>query len=215
MLLGMPSVLMLSVLKWLLHVRSIGLFLIGIADNSIIPMPGSMDVATIWLAASNRKLWFYYAICATAAAVFGGYITYWLGRKGGKEAFEKCVSKKQANKIFRWFEKRGFAAVAVPALLPPPFPIVPFLLAAGALQYPKKKFLGSLAVGRGIRFTVVALLGSIYGSWIVSFFSRYYKPALFTLIGCAVIAGIFATMQYRRYRHAIRRSMREPQAKAA
>ena len=90
--------------------------------------------------------------------------------------------------------------MAVPAILPPPFPIVPFLLAAGALQYSKKKFLGALALGRGIRFTIVAGLGAHYGNHIVRFFAKYYEPALYTLIGLAVVAGIFTLVGYLRYR---------------
>ena len=99
-----------------------------------------------------------------------------------------CPSKKAA-KVFERFERWGFCAVAVPALLPPPFPIVPFLLAAGAMQYSRKKFVAALALGRAVRFTIVAGLGAIYGRHIVRFFSRYYKPALFLLIGLAVIGG--------------------------
>jgi membrane protein DedA with SNARE-associated domain len=89
----------------------------------------------------------------------------------------------------------------VPALLPPPFPIVPFPLAAGALQYSRRKFVAALTVGRGIRFTIVAGLGALYGRHIVRFFSRYYKPALFILIGLAVIGGIFSLVQYYRYKN--------------
>jgi membrane protein YqaA with SNARE-associated domain len=209
------SILVLSVWNQLLQIRSIGLIFIGIADNSVIPLPGSMDVFTIWLAATNPKLWFYYAVCATLAAMAGGYITYWLGRKGGKEALERRLRKRQAAKICDWFERWGFAAVAVPALLPPPFPIVPFLLAAGGLQYPRRKFLAALAIGRGIRFTVAAALGATYGSWIVGFFARYYKFALFTLLAFAVIAGVFAFLQYHRYRREIHAAVRTPQPKAA
>ena len=98
------------------------------------------------------------------------------------------------------FERWGFGAVAIPAMLPPPFPIVPALLAAGAMQYPRKKFLAALAVGRGIRFTIVAFLGAHYGRHIVAFFSRYYKPALLTLIALAVIGGIVALVQYLQFR---------------
>ena len=100
---------------------------------------------------------------ATVGAVIGGYITYGLARKGGKEAFERKLSKRRAAKVFKRFERWGFFAVAVPALLPPPFPIVPFLLAAGAMQYSRKKFVAALALGRGVRFTIVAGLGAIYG----------------------------------------------------
>jgi membrane protein YqaA with SNARE-associated domain len=189
-----------SVWSWLRHLGGVGLVLLGLADNSIVPLPGSMDVLTILLAARHSQLWWYYAFMATVGAVIGGYITYGLARKGGKEAFERKLSKKTAEKVFNRFERWGFFAVAVPALLPPPFPIVPFLLAAGALQYSRRKFVGALALGRGVRFTIVAGLGAIYGRHIVRFFSRYYKPALFTLIGLAVIAGIVSAVQYYRYK---------------
>jgi membrane protein YqaA with SNARE-associated domain len=200
----MPAILLFFKItrlwRWLRHLGGPGLILLGIADNSVVPLPGSMDVLTIWLAAHQRSWWLYYAAMATAGALIGGYITYGLARKGGKEAFERKLPKKQAEKVYQRFERWGFWAVAVPAILPPPFPIVPFLLAAGALQYSKKKFLGALALGRGIRFTIVAGLGAHYGNHIVRFFSKYYEPALYTLIGLAVVAGLFTLMGYLRYR---------------
>ena len=189
-----------SVWTWLRHLGGVGLILLGLADNSVIPLPGSMDVLTILLAARHHDLWWYYAFMATVGAVIGGYITYYLARKGGKEAFERKLSKSRADKISEKFERWGFFAVAVPALLPPPFPLVPFLLAAGAMQYSRRKFVAALALGRGIRYTIVAGLGAVYGRHIVRFFSRYYKPALFTLIGLAVIAGVFSLVQYYRYK---------------
>ena len=190
-----------SVWTWLRHLGGVGLILLGIADSSVVPLPGSMDVLTIYLAARHHQLWWYYALMATVGAVVGGYITYSLARKGGKEAFEHKMSSKKAAKVFERFERWGFGAVAVPALLPPPFPIVPFLLAAGAMQYSRKKFIAALALGRAVRFTIVAGLGAIYGRHIVRFFSRYYKPALFVLIGLAVIGGVLALIQYYRYKN--------------
>jgi membrane protein YqaA with SNARE-associated domain len=191
----------ISVWTRLRRLGGVGLVLLGLADSSVVPLPGSMDVLTIYLAARHPDLWWYYAIMATVGAVIGGYITYGLARKGGKEAFERKLSKKRAEKVFARFERWGFGAVAVPAVLPPPFPIVPFLLAAGALQYSRKKFLAALALGRAVRFTIVAGLGAIYGRHIVRFFSRYYKPALFVLIGLAVVGGVVALVQYYRYKN--------------
>ena len=137
-----------------------GLILLGIADNSVIPLTGSMDVLTIWLAANHREPWPYYAFMATVGAVLGGYITYRLAHKGGKETLERKLSKRTAAKVHERFERWGFYAIAVPAILPPPFPIVPFLLAAGAMQYPPRKFLTALTMGRAIRFTILASLGA-------------------------------------------------------
>src|SRR6202140_2841897 len=130
-----------SALRWLVRLGGPGLILLGLLDNSPIPLPGSMDVATILLAAHNRNMWIYYAMMATAGSVLGGYLTYRMARKGGKETLEKRFSQKKVKRVYAIFERWGFASVAIPALLPPPFPIVPMLLAAGAMQYPTRKFL--------------------------------------------------------------------------
>jgi membrane protein YqaA with SNARE-associated domain len=177
-----------------------GLVLLGIADNSVIPLTGSMDVLTIWLAARHHEPWPYYALMATLGAVIGGYITYAIARRGGKEAMERKLSKKRAAQISEKFERWGFLAVAVPALLPPPFPFVPFLLAAGAMQYSPKKFLGALATGRGVRYFIEAALGFVYGRHILRFFSKYYAPSLTILIGLAVAGSLVSIIQYFRWR---------------
>ena len=175
-----------------------GLILLGIADNSVIPLTGSMDVLTIWLAARHREPWFYYALMATIGAVIGGYITYILARKGGKEAMNRKLSKRRAAKVAKRFERWGFGAIAIPAILPPPFPFVPFLLAAGAMQYSRAKFLGALVLGRGVRYSIAAYLGMLYGTHILRFFSRYQKPAVGILVGLAVVGGILTLIQYFR-----------------
>jgi membrane protein YqaA with SNARE-associated domain len=200
MLFPYPHALSLILIaRWLRHLRSAGLILVGVADNSVIPLPGSMDVLTIWLASSQRQYWFYYAIVATLSAVAGGYITYAIARKQGKDYMDRRLSKKRAKFVAEKFEHWGFWAVAIPAVLPPPFPIVPSLLAAGALQYPQKKFIGALILGRGVRFTILTYLGSIYGTAISRFFARYYEPALIVLITLSVISGTWGYIQFRRY----------------
>ncbi len=201
-----------SKLTWLIHLGGPGLILLGLADNSVIPLPGSMDVLTILLAAHRPDIWFYYAIMATAGAVLGGYVTYHLAQKGGKEALERKFSKRTAENVSRNFERWGFGAVAIPALLPPPFPIVPFLVAAGAMQYPRKKFLAALTLGRGVRFTVFAFLGAHYGRHIVRFFAQYYKPVLAIVIVLAVLGGVVGLVKYFQVKKG-QRAARRPQPK--
>jgi membrane protein YqaA with SNARE-associated domain len=195
---------MVPIWRQLRHWGGPGLIVLGLVDNSLIPITGSMDVLTIWLAARHREPWPYYALMATLGAVIGGYITYALGRKGGKEAMEHKLSKKKAAQVSRKFERWGFFAVALPALLPPPFPFVPFLIAAGAMQYSRKRFLGSLVLGRGLRYCIEAFLGFHYGRHILHFFNKYYAPALAILIGLAVLGSVMTLIQYLRYRNKIR-----------
>ena len=193
---------LLAVPLWhrLRHLGGVGLVLLGLVDNSVIPVTGSMDVLNIWLAARHQEPWPYYGFMATLGAVIGGYITYSLARKGGKETMERKLSKRKAAKVCKAFERWGFAAIMIPAVLPPPFPFVPSLLAAGAMQYSRKKFLGALVLGRGIRYFVEAYLGFRYGRHILRFFSQYYKPALAILIALSVIGAVLSIIQYLRLR---------------
>jgi membrane protein YqaA with SNARE-associated domain len=201
MLFHLHPLLAVSVWRQLRRMGGPGLVLLGIADNSVIPLTGSMDVLTIWLAARHHEPWPYYALMATLGAVIGGYITYALARKGGKQAMERKLSKKRATQVSHAFARWGFFAVAVPALMPPPFPFVPFLLAAGAMQYSPKKFLGALTLGRGVRYTIAAGMGYVYGNHVLRFFSRYDKPAVAILVGLAVIGAVLSLAQYLRIKN--------------
>jgi membrane protein YqaA with SNARE-associated domain len=196
----MQPLLAIAVWRTLHRLGGFGQILLGVADNSVVPLTGSADVLTIWLAAQHPDRWPYYALMATVGAVIGGYITNILARKGGKETLEYKLSKKSAAKVCKRFERWGFGAVAIPAILPPPFPIVPFILAAGALQYSRRKFVGALALGRGVRYTIIAGLGALYGTRITAFFAQYYKAALGILIGLSLIGIAGAVWQYLRQR---------------
>jgi membrane protein YqaA with SNARE-associated domain len=203
-----------TILHRLVQLGGPSLILIGLIDNSPFPLPGSTDIFTIVLAAHRREPWIYYAIMATLGAILGGYVTYDMARKTGKEALEKRFPKRKVDKVYATFEKWGFAAVAIPALLPPPFPIVPMLLAAGALQYPKKKFLVALAVARGVRYTILAFLGAHYGHQVIRFFARYYRPALIALIVLAAIGGLFVLYMYLHRRKARKAGSKTPSPQA-
>jgi len=177
---------------WLLHLGGIGLILLAFVDNSVIPLPGSMDLLTIVLAARHPDWWWYYAIMATIGGIVGAYPTYRLGRRGGKEALEKKLSKEKVEKVYSAFEKHGAWAVAIPALIPPPFPLSPFLIAAGALRLPLRRFFSALAIGRGVRYFLIAWLGAHYRRQLIHFFRTYYKPILWAGITLAVLGALTA-----------------------
>lgn len=192
--------LAINVMSWVHRFGIAGLFLIGIVDNSFIPIPGGLDIATILLVSSRPGWWVVYGAASTAAAVVGGFITYRLAKKGGKETLEKKIGKDKAEKVYKKFEKHGFVTVVIGSIMPPPFPIVPVLMAPGVLEYPTKKFLAALATGRGIRYMAVAFLGHIYGKMIIGVIRKYHEPMLYTLIVLAVLGGIGALVYFKYYR---------------
>ncbi len=182
----------LSIGAWLERFGGLGLILLGFADNSIIPLPGSMDALTIILSAHQKAWWPYYATMATIGGMAGGYATYALGAKSGEAALEKKLPKKKAEKIYKIFNRYGFWSLFVPALLPPPVPFSPFLMVAGALKYSKRNFFIAVGAARAIRYGLLAWLGSIYHKQIFSFFHHYYEPILWAVIAIGVIGGIAA-----------------------
>ena len=179
------------VMQWFLHLGGLGLIPLGLLDGSLVPiLPGSMDIATIFLAAHDKKLWFYYAAMATAGSVLGGLLTYRLARKGGKEALEKKFRAENVQTMYTRFERWGFAAIAVSALLPPPIPLFPVVVTAGATRYSITKFLTALTLGRIVRYTILAFLAAHYGGQILSVISRHGYVVLFAAVGLVVLGFV-------------------------
>jgi membrane protein YqaA with SNARE-associated domain len=200
-----------AVWKWLHRLGGPGLLLLGIADNApFVSSPaGSVDIFLIALSAHQPRWWVYYALMATVGEVLGGYLTYRLSEKGGQQTFEKKIRKERTAKLYVAFEKRGFMTVFGGAILPPPFPFTPVLMAAGVMQYPHKKFFTALASGRAVRFFGEAYLGRICARQMIAFFTRYYHPVLYLLIALAIMTGIGAAIYFIWYRPKVQKEERQ------
>jgi len=200
-----------SAWKWLRRLGWPGLILLGLSDNTpfVSAPPGSIDICVILLAARQPRWWSYYALMIMLGEVLGGYLTYRLAQKGGRQTLEKKVGQKRAQAIYKGFEKFGSMTVLGGALLPPPFPFTTVLMTAGVMQYPRRKFLPALITGRSVRFFTGAFLGRIYGPQMIGFFSEHYRMFMYVLIAMAVAAGIGALIYFLWYRPAMKRKKRE------
>jgi membrane protein YqaA with SNARE-associated domain len=178
--------------RWIFHLGGLGFIPLGLIDSSVIPLPGSMDVLTIVLSARKPELWLYYAVMATVGSVIGGFVTYRLARKGGKETLERKYPASKLKKVYSIFGRWGFAAIAIVALLPPPAPMVAFMFAAGAMQYSVKKFLLALTLGRIVRYSLLAFLGAHYGRHVLTIISQHGHVVLIAVI--ALIAASTAAL---------------------
>jgi len=177
---------------WLIHLGGVGFIPLGILDSSILPLPGSMDLLTVVLAARDVHMWLYYALMATLGSTVGAYITYRLARKGGEEALNKTLRSswlRRFNRINKVFHRTGFLAIFIPAILPPPVPMVPFVIAAGAMQYSTARFLTAFGLGRAIRYTALAYLATIYGRQIRKLLNFNVNPAIVIAVMILMTAG--------------------------
>jgi membrane protein DedA with SNARE-associated domain len=159
-------------LRWLASLGGLGIFAVSIVDSSVIPLPlpGSTDLLLLLLAAHRgttaiTAVWL--AFCAIAGSMIGGYLTWSAGRKGGEVALEKYVPERYLARVTGWVQKHGAWSVGVSAILPPPVPLTPFLLAAGALNVPRSRFLMFFGAARIVRYGLLAWLGVTFGHHIV------------------------------------------------
>src|SRR3954468_12912424 len=121
---------------WLYSLGGFGLILLAFLDNSVVPLPGSMDLLTIVLTAHHAQWWWYYALMATIGGMLGAYPTYRLGQKGGKASLEKKVSPERLKKVYGSFERYGSPPVLDAAARPLRRRGVPDSLGAGAYPAP-------------------------------------------------------------------------------
>jgi membrane protein YqaA with SNARE-associated domain len=187
---------------WLTHLGALGLFSVAVVDSSPIPLPlpGSTDLLLLWLVAHKGNPWLL-APCAIAGSIIGGYITWLIGRRGGEAALHHYVPARHLRRVVQWVEHHPILAVFIPALLPPPIPLLPFALASGALDVSRNRFLAVFGAARSLRYSFVAWLGVVYGRKVVRLFSvslqRWSTPLLCVFVGLMVAGVCFGIWKLR------------------
>jgi membrane protein YqaA with SNARE-associated domain len=204
---------------WLTHLGPLGLFAVAVFDSSAIPLPipGSTDLLLLWLVAHSGDPWLLVASAVTGS-ILGGYTTWRLGRRGGEAALRRYVPARFVVRVTAWVEHHPVLAVFLPAVLPPPIPLSPFILAAGALGVSRNRFLTVFGAARTVRYSLIAWLAVTYGRKVVRMWSgtlqAWSAPLLWTF-GAVMLCGIcFGVWKARNLRNADSAETREMQASA-
>lgn len=174
-----------------------GLFVVAIVDSSFVPLPlpGITDIMIIVMAAQHHN-WLLLILVASCGSALGGYLSYQVGHSGGMAFVEKHVSPRTFKRVRDWMEKHAILSVALPAILPPPMPLSPFVLAAGVIKMSKKKFMVTFTISRALRHAIAAWLGIHYGRHVLRLWdrlsARYATPiliAIWVIIGVSCAIG--------------------------
>lgn len=182
-------------------------------ESSVMPLtlPGSTDLLLLWLVASGGEPWIL-AASATAGSLLGGYSTWEVGRRGGEAALGRYMPARMLGKITRWVKRHPVLAVFLPAVLPPPIPALPFVLASGALRVSRRRFLAIFAAARALRYSLIAWLGVLYGQTIVSVCSRnlaQWSTPLLWIFGALLTVSIWLGIWKLRRVHRAEASMKQ------
>jgi membrane protein YqaA with SNARE-associated domain len=190
-----------------MHMGALGLFTVAVFDSSVVPvtLPGSTDLLLLWLVSHNGDP-LELAAFAVAGNLVGGYTTWHIGRRGGETALRLYVPKRLLGPVVGWVEHHPILAVFLPALLPPPIPLAPFVLASGALGVTRRRFLAVYGAARSVRYGLVAWLGVVYGRSVARLWSgtlqKWTAPLLWVFVGMLVAGIAFGIWKVRSLRRA-------------
>jgi membrane protein YqaA with SNARE-associated domain len=188
---------------WLVHLGALGLFGVAILDSSPIPLPlpGSTDLLLLLLVA-HRGNPVLLAAAAIVGSAIGGYLTWSAGWKGGEAVLRRSVPERFRARLEHWATDHSFMSVFVAALLPPPVPLTPFLLAAGALKVERNRFLIALTSSRIVRYGLITWAGATYGRQVVRLWTQnlaeWSSVITWTFLGLLAAAIVYGIWQFRR-----------------
>src|SRR3954453_9044425 len=167
-----------------------GLLVLGILDSSFLFAPLGNDLLVVALTARKHSipLMLYYAGMSTIGSVLGCLLVDVVFRKAGEKGLEKHLSKRRLQYVKRKVTNNAAWALVIASIAPPPFPFTPFVMAASALQYPRKKMLAITGAARMVRFTALGFLAYFYGKRILKWAES--DIVQWILIGVVVVCAV-------------------------
>jgi membrane protein YqaA with SNARE-associated domain len=170
----------------------IGIVLMGFMDASLVFfLPLGIDFVVILMAARKPDLFWLYAVLATIGSVAGAALTFWIGRKLGEHGLTHFVDERRLKRISEKVSGGAGASVALLAIIPPPFPFTPFVMATGALGCSAWGFLSTLMAMRAIRFGIESMLARRYGTGILGWMKT---PSFKMVVGGFIALALIGTV---------------------
>lgn len=162
-------------------------------------MPFGIDALVIYLAARDQSLFWIYPLLAAAGSVAGAATTFWIGHKAGEVGLDRLVSRRHLDRLRCQVRDKGAVALAVPAIMPPPFPLTPLVLTCGALNVDPRRFFSTFAAMRLLRFSIGAVLARIYGRGILRVLeSEQFRMVIIGFIVIAILGTIVSAVIFWR-----------------
>jgi membrane protein YqaA with SNARE-associated domain len=200
----------LLMLFW--HYGGIGLLVLGILDSSFLFAPLGNDLLVVVATAHYHSVlrMLYYAAMSTVGSVLGCLLVDLVFRRAGEKGLEKHLSGKRLDYVKRKVTKDAPWALVLASIAPPPFPFTPFIMAASALQYSRKRMLILVGAARMVRFTGLGVLALFVGKRIIQFAkSPVAQGLVIGLIVISVVGSIVSVVGW------VRRSRRKDQGGAS
>jgi membrane protein YqaA with SNARE-associated domain len=196
---------LLAIARWLednvismpLYLAAPAMIIIGALDSSLLSLPEINDYLVVGRCYKYPSAAFYFPLFAAIGSVIGCNILYSIVRRGGQAVLRRRVPLASIKRVERAYERFGFLAIGIPAILPPPLPFKIFVATAGALEYPRWKFLLTVMIARSFRYYVEGILAVFYGRRVL-LFMKDNGLVILSIVGALVLLGVIIYLLRRR-----------------
>ena len=208
---------LLAIARWL-EVNVIGLpiyyaapamIIIGALDSSLLSLPEINDYLVVGRCFKDPSAAIYFPLFAATGSVLGCNLLYTIVRRGGQAVLRKRFNLENIKRVEKAYERFGFLAIGIPAILPPPLPFKIFVATAGALEYPRWKFLLTVMIARSVRYYVEGILAVYYGRRVL-LFMKDNGLVVISIVASLVFIGLIIYFLINRRRNATTQTERTP-----
>ena len=152
-----------------IYVAGPAMIVIGALDSSLLSLPEINDYLVVARCYTHPKAVFFFPMFAAIGSVLGCLLLYTILKRGGLAVLHRRFKLEHVQRVEHAYARFGVLALAVPALLPPPMPFKIFIATAGALQFPRRKFLLTILISRSLRYYTEGVLAVFYGERVLRF----------------------------------------------
>jgi len=175
-----------------IYVAGPAMILIGALDSSLLSLPEINDYLVVARCYTHPHAAFFFPLFASTGSVLGCLLLYTILQRGGLAVLHRRFKLEHIQRVEHAYARFGIFALAVPALLPPPMPFKIFVATAGALQFPRRKFLLTILIARSLRYYTEGILAVYYGERVLRFI-RDNGLIIVTIVGglCLLALAIY------------------------
>jgi membrane protein YqaA with SNARE-associated domain len=152
-----------------IYIAGPAMILIGALDSSLLSVPEFNDYLVVARCYAHPETAFFFPLFPAIGSALGCTLLYTIFSRGGLAVLHKRFRADRIERVEKAYARFGIFALAVPALLPPPLPFRIFVATAGALQFPRRRFVLTILIARLIRYYTEGILAVFYGDLVLRF----------------------------------------------
>jgi membrane protein YqaA with SNARE-associated domain len=172
-----------------LYIAGPSMIVIGALDSSLLSLPEINDYLVVARCYTHPRTAFFFPLFPAIGSVIGCGLLYTLFKRGGIAVLHRRFRADRVQKIEHAYARFGVLALAIPALLPPPLPFKIFIATAGALQFPRRRFLLTILIARSVRYYTEGILAVYYGERVLRFL-KDNGLLIVSIVAAAVVIGL-------------------------